>query len=304
MSREVLTQGDYDLVQSGYLLDNSLWQAEIHRRLEVERKTSPVQSWLLGAGTVQLQSFELGSFEEVPIASNSNDSTVEPTEDEIKARMLEIAEAEARKIKEAARKTGLEITEQAHWEAQEILSKAKEEARQESLKIWDETKSKARLEGIAEGNREGLLKGQEEGSKSFEASVRKWDGMAQQLLVERNEVLSDMKPLLAELLEEALKRCLQSEAVVNKQMVIGFAEEAIQKAHDRLLLKLHVNPLDLTEFEANRQKLQLIVGSAPLELVADARIERGGCLLETEAGSIDARINSIVAQVKKSLELV
>jgi len=64
-----------------------------------------------------------------------------------------------------------------------------------------------------------------------------------------------------------------------------------------------VNPADLEEFEANRERLQLTVGSGPLELVADARIEQGGCLLETEAGSIDARLTTIASQVKESLDL-
>jgi flagellar biosynthesis/type III secretory pathway protein FliH len=38
-----------------------------------------------------------------------------------------------------------------------------------------------------------------------------------------------------------------------------------------------------------------------MELVADARIERGGCLLETESGMVDVRLSTVVEQVKESL---
>jgi flagellar assembly protein FliH len=303
LSREVLTQQDYQLSPSGYVLDNSVWQEEIQRRLEEERKKSPIQSWPLGEGTVQVQSFELGSFEESLSPVVLPETVTEPTQEEVKARILAEAETEAQKIKETARKSALEITEQAHWEVQEILTKAREEAEKESVSLKEESKVSARLEGLELGRLEGFQKGKEEGSKAFDGALQKWERMAQQLLIDRHNVLSDMKSLLAELLEQALMRCLQKEAKRHKQMAVDFAEEAIKKAHDRVLLKLHVNPADLEEFEANRERLQLTVGSGPLELVADARIEQGGCLLETEAGSIDARLGTIASQVKESLDL-
>lgn len=303
MSREVLTQLDYQLSPSGYVLDNTAWQEEIQRRLAEERKKSPVQSWPLGEGTVQIQSFELGGFEESPSPVVLAETVKEQTAEEIKAQILAEAETEAQKIKEVARKAGLDITEQAHWEVQEILSKAREEAEKEAVTLKEESKATARLEGLEDGHREGFLKGKEEGSKAFEGAVQKWEKMAQQLLTDRQSVLLDLKPLLAELLEQALLRCLQKEAKRHKQMAVDFAEEAIKKAHDRVLLKLHVNPADLEEFETNRERLQLTVGSGPLELLADARIEQGGCLLETEAGSIDARLGTIASQIKESLDL-
>ncbi len=299
----MLAQQDYQLSPSGFVLDNTSWQEEIHRRLEEERKKSPVQSWQLTGGTVQVQSFELGNFEEPISSSPVIEPTKAPSPEEIRAELISSAELEAQKIKEAARKSALEITEQAHWDVQEILNKAKETAEKESIVYKEEAKVSARVEGLAEGKEKGIREGKEEGRKEFEDSIKKWDLMTQNLQANQKKVLLEMKPLLALLLEEALKRCLGSEAKNNKQMAINFAEEAIKKAHDRVSLKLHVNPSDLEEFEANRVKLQLTVGSGPLELVADARIEQGGCLLETEAGSIDARLGTIASQIKESLGL-
>jgi len=304
LSREVLTQQDYQISPSGYVIDNSTWQKEIIRRLEEERKKSPVQSWPLGSGTVQIQSFELGSFEEAQITSEIKETLKEPTADELKAQAFAASEAEAQKIKETARKTALEITEQAHWDVQEILNKAKEEAEKEAANLKEEYKKTARLEGLDEGRLEGLRLGKEEGLKTFDVSIRKWERMTQNLLNDRKNVILDMKNLLSELLEESLLRCLREESKRDKRMAIDFAEEVITKAHDRVLLKLHVNPMDLDEFNANKERLQMTVGSGPLELVSDARIEEGGCLLETEAGSVDSRLTTIASQIRESLDMV
>jgi flagellar biosynthesis/type III secretory pathway protein FliH len=43
------------------------------------------------------------------------------------------------------------------------------------------------------------------------------------------------------------------------------------------------------------------VGAGELELIADARVDRGGCLLETEGDTVDVRLNTVVNQLKESL---
>ncbi|HJT24578.1 MAG TPA: FliH/SctL family protein, partial [bacterium] len=85
------------------------------------------------------------------------------------------------------------------------------------------------------------------------------------------------------------------------QMVLDLAQEVIKKAQDQVHLKLHLNPEDVEEVEAQKEQLQLSVGAGELEIVPDARIERGGCVLETEAGSVDARLSTVVEQIKGSL---
>ena len=84
-------------------------------------------------------------------------------------------------------------------------------------------------------------------------------------------------------------------------MVVEFSREALSKAQDRVHLKLHLNPEDLREVELQKDQLKLSVGAGHLELVPDARIEKGGCLLETEAGSVDVRLPTLVSQAKEAL---
>ena len=118
---------------------------------------------------------------------------------------------------------------------------------------------------------------------------------------ERKRTLEEMKPILVELVGEALNQCLKKEAKRHGQMVVEFSHNAIKNAQDMVHLKLRLNPEDIEEIESQKEALQLSVGAGNLELVADERIERGGCLLETEAGSVDVRIPTVVSRVKESL---
>ena len=113
-------------------------------------------------------------------------------------------------------------------------------------------------------------------------------------------MVGDLQPLLVELVGEALKKCLNEEAGKG-DLVVNLVGEALLKAQDRVHLKLHLNPADMNEIEAHRNELQLTVGAAEMELIADARIERGGCVLDTEDGTVDVRLNTVVDKIKESL---
>jgi flagellar assembly protein FliH len=185
-------------------------------------------------------------------------------------------------------------------EAVEVARNAREEAEKEALAVKEVAAEQGRLEGFEQGRQEGFGQGQVEGKNSYADLTKNLTSVLTSLSEERKKIIADFQPLLIELVGESLKRCLKKESE-NSSMVIEFVKEVLRKAQDRVDLKLHLNPADVGEIETQKKQLQLSVGAGELEIIPDARIERGGCLLETEAGSVDARIATIVDQVKETL---
>lgn len=299
MSREVISNRDYQYSPQGYLVDNVPWQEEIKKRLaeEIQRRMTEPHPTL---DTEEIQPFFLPENAEAAEATEEAKAP-EPTAEEIEARARAEAEEKAKNIEQTARKNAYEIVEQARWEANDLIAKAKEEAEKEVQSLKEAAGEEGRKEGLEKGHQEGLEKGREEGRKDYAESVKKWSGMAEAAVAERKKLLGELQPVLVELVGEALHRCLQKEAKRHHQMVLDLAQEVIKKAQDQVHLKLHLNPEDVEEVEAQKEQLQLSVGAGELEIVPDARIERGGCVLETEAGSVDARLSTVVEQIKGSL---
>jgi flagellar assembly protein FliH len=303
MSREVLSSPEYQYSQPGYLIDNKPWQTEIQKRLKAEtEKTIRDARPTLGAD----------EFQPLYLPENSEateaETTVkppEPTAEEILRTAKQEAEESARSIEQAAKKTAFEIVEQARWEANDILAKAKEDAEKESQSLKEAASETGRQEGLKEGQekgyQQGFDKGRQEGADTYSGSLKNWDHLLKETVDERKKHLFDLQPMIVELVGTVLARCLKTEAEQNRQMVVGFVQEALKKAQDRVHLKVHLNPEDIGEVEANRGRLQLSVGVGEIALVPDMRIPKGGCLLETEAGSVDLRIDTIVSQVQESL---
>lgn len=302
MSREILSSPNYQYMEQGFIVDNLPWQEEIKRRLaeESKPKITEVHPTL---GTDDFQPFLLPENPEATEAAETIEvvKPPEPTAEEILATAKAEAEETAKSIEQAAKKSAYETLEQARWEANDIISKAKEEAEKEIQHLKELAEETGRKDGLEKGRVEGFEKGRVEGRETYSDAVKKWDGLANEAVSERKRHLADLKPILIELVSEGLYRCLKNEAIRNGQVAVEFAQEALKKAQDRVHLRLHLNPADVEEVTAQKERLQLSVGAGELELVPDGRIEKGGCLLETEAGSVDVRLPTVVAQMKESL---
>jgi flagellar biosynthesis/type III secretory pathway protein FliH len=296
MGQSVLSDQNYAYSEQGYLVDNLPWQDEIKKRLETvlaPRVTDPMP-------TLNPQEFEPLLLPENPEAS-TEEKAAEPTAEEVAERLRGEAEEKAKGIEQAARKNAFEIVEQARWEGNDLIAKAKEEAEKEIQQLKETASEEGRKQGLARGLEEGFERGRIEGQANHAGAIQKWNKVLEETLAQRQKLLSEMQPLLVELVGDVLHQCLKRKADGDRQMVVEFAEEALKKAQDRVHLKLHLNPADVDEVRAQGEKLRLSVGAGALEMIPDGRIEQGGCLLETEAGSVDVRLSTVVSQAKEAL---
>ncbi|MBI5755576.1 MAG: hypothetical protein HZA12_01505 [Nitrospirae bacterium] len=91
----------------------------------------------------------------------------------------------------------------------------------------------------------------------------------------------------------------------NRETVIAAAKEAIKRASDRAMLKIRINPVDYDTLNQNRSELlQCIDGIKSIIFEADESIQPGGCLIETNHGDVDARIDSQIRVMEGELRRV
>lgn len=86
------------------------------------------------------------------------------------------------------------------------------------------------------------------------------------------------------------------------QLIGEVVKAAMKKVADPRQLTLKLNPMDLDAVNAIRQ--QLVAGDdlgSVLDLEADDGIQRGGCIIETQLGDVDARIDQQIKIVEELL---
>ncbi|TAM61608.1 hypothetical protein EPN52_02255 [bacterium] len=190
-------------------------------------------------------------------------------------------------------------------EARERGAAMVEEARARSEALIDETaqaaaalREQARISGHDEGLREGRRTAQEELAQAA-AALR---GIVESAREQRRAVIAAAEPEIVRLALLVAQRVIHREIEGDPRVVVDVARAAIAHLSDKETMVVRVNPGDLEIVRAARE--ELFPGDArPIRFVGDLRVDRGGVVIDTEAGSVDAKIEHQLQEARRLLRL-
>lgn len=111
-------------------------------------------------------------------------------------------------------------------------------------------------------------------------------------ITEKSEV--DLVNLALEIARKVVRR----EVTIDKEVALTLVKISLDKLHSRSVAEVRLNPEDYEYVEANREKLNF---RGSLTLVQDSAISQGGCLIHTDIGDIDGRIESQFDEISYGL---
>lgn len=180
-----------------------------------------------------------------------------------------------------ARSEAQEIRHRAQTEADALLEKARQEA--------DDLREEARQEGRDSGRSEGA------------AELTETIAQASARLREVEEKLtSELTDVAIAIARKILGQELQS----SPEAVLKIVRNAlVEKARQRQEISLRVHPDDLAIIRENKaQLLEVLSRANEISIRADASVERYGVIIETDAGTIDAQLDSQLAIFERVLQ--
>ena len=92
------------------------------------------------------------------------------------------------------------------------------------------------------------------------------------------------------------ERIIRREVRVEPAVLLDMAHAAIERLGDRVTAVIHLNPVDL---EAILSDGSGRIGM--LDIVADAELPRGGCMIRTNLGAIDAGIDAQMRELLRAM---
>ncbi len=165
------------------------------------------------------------------------------------------------------------------------------------------------VQAYQEGFNDGLAKGTNEGEKAgFELATQKLepllDSLQQGLLQLKNLRQETYQRIEKEVVALALaiaRKVVCREIEMDKEVVVCVAREALAKVQDPGKIKIKMNPSDLQFINETQYQLsELIADIDNVTLEAEDNIQSGGCVIETNLGEIDARIEKQLQAVEES----
>jgi flagellar assembly protein FliH len=155
----------------------------------------------------------------------------------------------------------------------------------------------------------GFNDGQEKTKRDLEQDysnklIRKYEdiyNILQQYDSHLLELEKAFETLVIETAYELAKKIVQRE-VENRTIINESVKEAINKIIGANEVKLKLHPQDYEELTEESKNMLHTSSFQKIKIDADERIERGGCYIETEIGSVDARISTQLNELRKKLQ--
>lgn len=203
---------------------------------------------------------------------------------------LEFAEGELSGLPYADPEDDLRFAERLEERLAERLETAREQWEQEALARERAAREEGRREGERAGREEIARRGAE--LASVIAALRQ----------AREELLREGELAAVELALTIARRFVDNAALLGSDLIRQTIKSAVRLIVEKDKVVIRVNPDDLEEVRGHQDDIIFIGdGIGKLEIRRDRTIDRGGCVVETEAGNIDARIDSRFSEIEKAL---
>ncbi|HTE05873.1 MAG TPA: FliH/SctL family protein [Planctomycetota bacterium] len=143
----------------------------------------------------------------------------------------------------------------------------------------------AHEEGYARGHREAMQEAREKVRTAVE-SLAALNSAAEAAF---ESELAQLNAACADVVAEVFFK-LAGTALATPAAIVGAVTEVLKRVREERELRIHVNPDDLPILRTAEAALEANLPGRRFTLIADGRVETGGCIVESALGSLDGRL--------------
>ncbi len=226
--------------------------------------------------------------------------------------MMASAKAEADQILKDAENAAFEEVRRKTNQAQKVKQQAEEEAAKvvgdaENRVAALESSAQSRMEAAEreaakKGREEGREEGYKEGVSEAERLVGRLHIILDRAMDKRAEILQETEAQVVELVLLVAKKVVKVISENQKSVVIQNISQALRKLKTKSDVIVRVNLSDLQlATEHVKDFVQMTENAKKMQIVEDSTVDRGGCVIETDFGEIDARIASQLNELEERI---
>lgn len=262
---------------------------KVEEAAEVEEYIGPTADDLRKEAEAFKAGWEIEKKRMLDEAQKSADEIVKKAEDAAFAEVKRQTD-QAQVIKADAEKEAQDIVNKAQAEAQEIIAKAHSEE--------NEIRDSAYRKGYDEGQKSGYNDGQSELNRLIER-VHK---IVESVMNRREEILRDTEQQIVDLVILMTRKIVKIISENQKGIVLSNVLSALKKVKTRcsVIIRVNIEDLKLTS-EHTGEFIKRVEAVQGITVIEDSSVDKGGCVVETDFGAIDARIASQLGELENKI---
>jgi flagellar assembly protein FliH len=232
--------------------------------------------------------------EEVITENQENYIQIDKETERVKIEMLQDAKEFAeRQVRESSEESTRMLSE-----ATEVIEQWWNERREQDGHLIEAIKS----EGYEQGYNEGRLKAEEELQKKIEEMIIESQTVLEEAYRVKNQIIQEAEPFLVELSTAIAEKVIGKQLTIESGYMIDLIRKNLSRKREQGVITLCVSPMNYEYVQAAREELSLSIDSqAELKIIPDVTVKDSGCVIRSSFGSIDARIDTQLVEIKKEL---
>jgi len=210
------------------------------------------------------------------------------------ARAIDEANAEAARIIEQAQAQAAKLREQmeqelAAWQAERRQAF---EAELESL----------RQEALEQAYREGYASGERAAEEKWQQDIETAARVLHEATEMKSEIIGEAEPFLLELSVQIAETIIGRQLSLEPEWTLEMIRNVLSRERRKGLVTLCVSPDQFPYIREAREELRMVLDSqAELQIVPDISVRGFGCVVRTDFGTLDARIDAQLSEIKQAL---
>ena len=123
------------------------------------------------------------------------------------------------------------------------------------------------------------------------------------LNAERKELAARFEEQLVMLASQMAEKILNAELSMKPALLANIVRAALKEISSATQVMIRVHPQDLALLKNRSQQLaEVLSGNSVLDFRPDETLARGDCLVDSDIGSLDARLTSQLKSLREQLE--
>ena len=153
-------------------------------------------------------------------------------------------------------------------------------------------------EAFAKGFEQGERAGAEAAGKRGEAMLRRLAETLNELTTVRADMIQQTERQIVELALAVARRIVHREVALDNDLLIAIARVALERLGESAKVTVRLHP---EEFQATSAVRVAEFAGSNVTIVADPRVGRGGCRVESEMGMLDAGVDAQIQEIARAL---
>lgn len=217
--------------------------------------------------------------------------------------------AAARETKASILRDAEEAAEARIRQAAEEAERLKSEARREIDAWWQEARQQdeqhrqtIRDQAAAEGYQAGYADGEAEAKRQYEDIIRQAKEMLEQAYRIKDSIIQEAEPFLVELSTAIAAKIIKQQLTLTPEWMVAMVKDVLARKREKGVVTLCVSPQHFAYIQEARDELAGVLDSqAELQILPDTSVGDEGCVIRTQLGSVDARIDTQLSEIKNAL---